>query len=71
MPIEKLRELQNARLSTLVQRLYQTVPFYKKQFDEIGLLPGDIKTVADLSKVPFTKKTDLRDNYPFGLFAKP
>ena len=71
MPIEELRLQQNNRLVALVNRVYQTVPFYKNQFDSIGLHPSDIKTVADLPKIPFTKKTDLRDNYPFGMFAKP
>jgi len=71
MPLEELRALQNARLSTLVKRVYETVPFYKQQFDAIDLHPDDIKTVEDLYKIPFTKKTDLRDNYPFGMFAKP
>ncbi|MFK7937592.1 MAG: phenylacetate--CoA ligase family protein [Saprospiraceae bacterium] len=71
MPLEQLRDLQNTRLTALVQRLYATVPFYKKKFDAIGLHPSDIKTVADLSKIPFTKKTDLRDHYPYGMFAKP
>ncbi len=71
MPLEELRALQNDRLSALVKRVYQTVPFYKKQFDAIGLQPDDIQTVEDLSKIPFTKKTDLRDNYPYGMFAKP
>jgi len=71
MPLEELRALQNARLSALVHRLYQRVPFYKKQFDAIGLHPEDIRGVGDLSKIPFTKKTDLRDNYPFDMFAKP
>ena len=71
MPLEELRLLQNARLSKQVSSVYQTVPFYKKQFDDVGLHPEDIKTVEDLSKIPFTKKTDLRDNYPYGMFAKP
>ena len=71
LPLEELRALQNARLSTLVNRVYQTVPFYKKQFDAHGIHPSDIKTVEDLPKLPFTKKTDLRDNYPFKMFAKP
>ena len=71
MPLTELRALQNARLSALVNRVYQDVPFYKKQFDQIGLHPNDIKTVDDLSKIPFTKKSDLRDHYPYGLFAKP
>jgi phenylacetate-CoA ligase len=51
--------------------LYEKVPFYKRQFDEAGILPKDIKGVEDLHKIPFTKKTDLRDNYPFDLFAVP
>ena len=71
MPLEKLRALQNDRLSALVQRVYRDVPFYKNQLDNIGLHPSDIKSVADLHKIPFTQKTDLRDNYPFAMFAKP
>ena len=71
MPLEKLRDLQNARLSSLVKRLYSDVPFYKNQFDNIGLSPNDIKSVDDLHLIPFTKKADLRDNYPFKMFAKP
>ena len=69
--IDELRNLQNTRLTALVKRLYKTVPFYKKQFDKIGLSPDDIKSVDDLHKIPFTKKTDLRDNYPYDMFAKP
>ena len=71
MPLTELRVLQNARLSALVERLYQSVPFYKQQFEAIGLMPGDIQTVADLSKLPFTKKEHLREHYPYGMFAKP
>lgn len=71
LPLDELRALQNARLSSLVERVYQKVPFYKKKFDEKGLKPGDIKTVEDLRHLPFTYKTDLRDHYPFGLFAEP
>jgi phenylacetate-CoA ligase len=71
MPLEKLRALQNNRLSTLVKRLYKEVPFYKNQFDKIGLSPEDINSIEDLSKIPFTRKADLRDNYPYGLFATP
>ena len=47
------------------------VPFYKKKFDEKGIKPSDIKDVQDIAKLPFTKKSDLRDNYPYGLFAEP
>ena len=71
LPLEELRALQNARLGSLVKRVYQTVPFYKKQFDENGIHPNDIQTVDDLHKLPFTKKTDLRDHYPYQMFAKP
>jgi len=71
LPLEELRALQNARLSSLVKRVYKDVPFYKQQFEEAGLHPSDIKGVEDLHKIPFTKKTDLRDNYPYGMFAKP
>jgi phenylacetate-CoA ligase len=55
----------------MVENAYNNVPFYKKKFDEMGLKPEDIKSIDDLSKLPFTVKTDLRDNYPFGLFARP
>ena len=71
MPLEELRVLQNTRLSSLVKRVYQTVPFYKKQFDYHGIHPNDIQSVEDLHKLPYTKKTDLRDNYHYKMFAKP
>ncbi|MEL6253563.1 MAG: AMP-binding protein [Bacteroidota bacterium] len=71
LPLEKLRRLQNERLQELLNRQYNHVPFYKKIFDERGIKPSDIKGVEDLHKLPFTKKTDLRDNYPFDLFAVP
>ncbi|MEM7036648.1 MAG: phenylacetate--CoA ligase [Bacteroidota bacterium] len=71
MAIDELRALQNARLSSLVQRVYASVPFYKRQFDAIGLRPEDIRTVEDLPKLPFTRKSDLRDHYPYGMFARP
>ena len=71
MQLEELRALQNARLSSLVKRLYKDVSFYKNQFEKIGLHPEDIQSVDDLSNIPFTKKTDLRDHYPYGMFATP
>lgn len=71
LPLDKLRQLQNERLVSLVTNVYHQVPFYKKQFDEAGIQPSDIKGVEDLPKIPFTLKTDLRDQYPFGLFATP
>ncbi len=71
MSRESLEELQLERLKETVQRVYQRVPFYKKAFKERGIEPGDIKSLADLGKLPFTVKQDLRDNYPYGLFAVP
>jgi phenylacetate-CoA ligase len=71
LPLNQLRKLQNERLVDLVNKLYATVPFYRRQFDERGLRPADIQGVADLHKIPFTYKTDLRDNYPFDLLAVP
>lgn len=66
-----LRALQSARLIKMVENCYKNVPFYKKKFDDAGILPGDIKSINDITKLPFTVKQDLRDNYPFGLFAVP
>lgn len=70
-PLDRLRSLQSQRLRALVDRLYENVPFYRKQLQQAGLLPGDIQTIEDLSKLPFTYKKDLRDHYPYGLFASP
>lgn len=69
MDREELHALQLERLQKTVKYCYERVPFYKRKFDEIGLLPEDIKTLDDLAKVPFTVKTDLRDEYPNGLQA--
>ena len=71
LPIEKLRAIQSERIVSLAHRLYQKVPFYKKQWDQVGLKPSDINRIEDIAKIPFTKKDDLRDNYPFDLFAVP
>lgn len=68
---EEMRALQLERLKKIVKYAYERVPFYKKKFDEIGLKPEDIKTLDDISKIPYTTKTDLRDNYPYGLLAVP
>lgn len=68
---EVLRYIQSKKLVNMVERCYNHVPIYKKRFDEIGLLPGDIRSVDDIPKLPFTYKTDLRDTYPFGMFAVP
>jgi len=71
LPREALESLQLKRLQATVNRVYATVPFYKKKFDEIGLKPAHIKSLKDMRLLPFTVKTDLRDNYPFGLFSVP
>ncbi len=63
--------LQGARLVKTVDKVYHNVPFYRKKMQQIGIEPGDIRGLEDLSKLPFTTKDDLRDNYPFGLFAIP
>ena len=68
---DEMRALQLDRLKKIVKYAYERVPFYKKKFDEIGLKPEDIKTLEDISKIPYTTKTDLRDNYPYGLLAVP
>jgi len=71
LPREALEALQLKRLQQVVQRVYHTVGFYRKAFDEAGVKPDDVKSLADLRRLPFTTKQDLRDNYPFGLFAVP
>ncbi|MBN1547299.1 MAG: phenylacetate--CoA ligase [Syntrophaceae bacterium] len=71
LPREVLEVLQLKRLQQVVSRVYHTVGFYRKAFDEAGVSPEDIKTLDDLRRFPFTTKQDLRDNYPFGLFAVP
>ncbi|MBO8171363.1 MAG: phenylacetate--CoA ligase [Bacillaceae bacterium] len=62
-------KLQLSRLQETAKRVYENVPFYRQKFDEAGVKPEDVKSLDDLQKLPFTKKQDLRDNYPFGLFA--
>ena len=71
LPREALEALQLKRLKATVERVYETVPFYKKKFDEMGVKPAQVKTLKDLHLLPFTVKNDLRDNYPFGLFSVP
>ena len=68
---DALAALQTARLKHTLQRAYDGVPHYRKKFDAAGVHPADLKTAADIVNFPFTLKTDLRDNYPFGLFAVP
>ncbi len=68
---DEIAALQLARMQSTLQRAYDNVPHYRKAFDAKGVKPGDLKQLSDLSKFPFTVKSDLRDNYPFGLFAVP
>ncbi len=68
---DEVESLQTSALQQLLQRVYESVPLYKKRFDEAGFKPEQLRTLADLKNVPFTRKSDLRDNYPFGLFAIP
>ena len=67
----EMEELQLARLQETVARVYEKVPYYRAKMQEKGLSPADIQTLADLQKLPFTTKQDMRDTYPFGLFAVP
>jgi len=69
--VDQLRATQLERLQWSVQHAYDNVPMYKQRFDEKGVHPSDIKELADISKLPFTYKNDLRDNYPYGMFATP
>lgn len=68
---EEMTSLQEARLNKIVDYVYHNVDPYRKKMQKAGIQPGDINTLADLTKLPFTTKDDLRDNYPFGLFAVP
>ena len=67
---QELAKLQSERLQKVCERVYARVPFYRKKFEDKGVKPTDIKSVQDIVKLPFTKKSDLRDNYPYGLFAE-
>ncbi|NLI33925.1 MAG: phenylacetate--CoA ligase [Deltaproteobacteria bacterium] len=71
LPREALEAIQLRRLRATVERVNATVPFYRKRFREAGIVPADIQTLNDLQRLPFTTKIDLRDNYPFGMFAVP
>lgn len=68
---DEMMAVQSERLVRTVQRVYHNIPSYRAKMQEKGLVPGDIKSVEDISKLPFTLKTDLRDNYPFGMFTVP
>ena len=75
-PIEKasigeLRALQLQRMKWAIRHVYDNVPHYRKKYDAAGVHPDDLKQLSDLAKFPFTTKADLRDTYPFGMFATP
>ncbi|HDT14692.1 MAG TPA: phenylacetate--CoA ligase, partial [Firmicutes bacterium] len=67
----RLFELKSERLKSVVKYCYENTPFYRKKLDKAGISPSDIKNADDIVKLPFTTKKDLRDNYPYGLFAVP
>ncbi|HIG36248.1 MAG TPA: phenylacetate--CoA ligase, partial [Oceanospirillaceae bacterium] len=69
--IDELRALQLERMRWSLQHAYDNVPHYKNSFDAAGIAPGDLTNLSDLSQFPFTTKSDLRDNYPFNMFAVP
>ena len=71
MDREVMRKMQGERLHSIVTKVYHNVPFYRTKMQELGVEPGDINTIDDIVKLPFTTKQDLRDNYPFGLSPIP
>ncbi len=71
MPREGLEAIQLRRLQTTIERIYATVPFYKDTYKKVGVSPSDIKSLDDIRRLPFTTKQDLRDNYPYNMFAVP
>jgi len=71
MPRYELEKIQGQRLKNMVEHVYKNVPFYRNKLNKAGIKPSDIKDLEDLYKLPFTSKADLRDNYPYGLFAVP
>jgi phenylacetate-CoA ligase len=68
---DEIAALQLSRMQWSLRHAYENSPFYRRRFDEAGVHPDDLKSLADLAKFPFTNKTDLRDTYPFGMFAVP
>ena len=69
MSVDEKTALQSERLVKLVSYVYNNVPFYRARMDAVGVSPSDIKGIEDITKLPYTTKNDLRDTYPFGLFA--
>ena len=71
MSRDEMNHLQSVRLVKQVNNVYHSVEYYRKKMQQVGLEPGDIKGIEDITKLPFTTKDDLRNTYPFGLFAVP
>ncbi len=71
MPREALKAIQLTRLQATLERVYANVPFYRDNFKKAGITPGDIKSLDDIKRIPFTTKQDLRNNYPYAMFAVP
>jgi len=71
MEYTEMERLQSKSLSAVVEYMYRQVPFYRERMQQRGLLPQDVTTIKEISKLPFTEKQDMRDNYPYGLFAVP
>src|SRR5512137_1781400 len=71
LPRRELERVQLGRLQAVVARAYERVALFRRRMEERSLRPDSVRSLADLSKLPFTAKTDLRDTYPFGLFASP
>ena len=71
MGVDELRGLQLERLRSTLRHVYANVPHYRRAFDDAGVHPDDCRELADLAKFPTTSKGDLRENYPFGMFAVP
>ncbi len=70
-PLAELRDLQLRRLQAVVTLAWKQVKLFRSRMDELGLAPEDIRSLDDVARLPFTQKSDLRDTYPFGLFASP
>ena len=71
MPYEEIRRIQSEKLVKQVRNVYDNVKYYRDLMDEKGVKPEDIKSIDDISKLPFVSKSDLREAYPFGMLARP
>src|SRR5208283_152267 len=71
MPVKEREEIQLKRLKTTLRRVFEMVPYYREKFTQNNVKPTDIKSLKDIENLPFTSKADLREGYPFGMFAVP